>query len=98
MEYVSTNVRLPKPLLKNLKLKAVEEEKSMGEVLREALARGLNTSPDTDKPSGRKRMAPPPRRKHPLCKIIGLGASGVTDGGTNHDKYLYGLSKNQWKK
>ena len=91
MEYVSTNVRLPRELLKNLKLKAVEEEKSMGEVLRDILEKALASQ-------NQKILSKKKEKKNPFTKIIGLGASGVSDGGVNHDYYLYGLPKNQWKK
>ena len=75
MEYVSTNVRLPKELLKNLKLKAVEEEKSMGEVLREALERGIVPS------HGRKvkTLSQKIPQSNPFYPIIGLGKGDVSD-------------------
>ena len=37
IQYITTNVRLPKPLHKALKLRAVEEEKSFAELIRDAL-------------------------------------------------------------
>lgn len=41
MESVSTKVRLPKKLFKKLKLKALKEDKSFGEVFRESLVKGM---------------------------------------------------------
>ncbi|MBI2341076.1 MAG: hypothetical protein HYU99_12035 [Deltaproteobacteria bacterium] len=89
-EYVTTNVRLEKSLLKALKLKALEEEKSMGAVLRELVVRGLGLgkSPASLRKKKRKNTG-----ENPFAEIAGLFESGVPDGGVNHDEALYGLSK-----
>lgn len=38
MRYVTTNIRLPEPLWKSLKLEAARDGKRLGEVIRERLA------------------------------------------------------------
>lgn len=92
-DFVSTNVRLPHEDLKALKLRAVEEGKSMGQTLREILARGLVTTPTSSIPPAEKRLG----KKNPLSGVARLGTSGVRDGALNHDKYLYGKPKALWK-
>ena len=84
-EYVTTNIRLPKQLYRDIKRLAAEEDKSMAQVLREAAAQYITTSG-------------PPDRKHleeydddPLW-LIGSDPVGsdITDASINHDEYLYG--------
>jgi len=92
-DYVSTNIQLPREQLKLLKHKAVEEGKSMGQVVRELLSRGLSGK-GTVTPQGGTLKIP---EKSPFAAIIGLGRSGVTDESHEHDKYLYGKPKSEWK-
>lgn len=90
-EYVTTNVRLEKSLLKALKLKALEEDKSMGAILREFVARGLGYG--KAQAASHKSKKEKGNKDNPFADIMGLGASGVPDGGVNHDEALYGLRK-----
>jgi len=92
-DYVSTNIRLPREQLKTLKHKAVEEGKSMGQVLREALSRGLESRTHPLSPP----KIPMLKQASPFAKIVSLGDSGERDSGVNHDKYLYGKAKSEWK-
>jgi hypothetical protein len=46
-EYVTTNVRLPKELYRQAKRRALEEEKSLAEVIRESVAQYLTGGPKT---------------------------------------------------
>ena len=89
-EYVTTNVRLEKSLLKALKLKALEEDKSMGSVLRELVARGLGygkLSLSSGKRKGKRA------KDNPFAEITALGESSAADAAIDHDEALYGLSK-----
>lgn len=79
-DYVTTNIRLPRELLKALKHKAVEENKSVSQLIREAV---LRLVAHQDKKT-------PPAGKDPLNKIVGMAKSGIKDGSEHHDLYLYG--------
>jgi len=76
---VATNIRLPEELLKALKHKAVEERKSVNQMIREAIELSLNSAP---KPEGPEKDA--------FEEVIGIGKSGIKDGSSKHDHYLYG--------
>ena len=43
-EYVTTNIRLPKDVYREIKLRALEEEKSLAEIIRESVAAILGWS------------------------------------------------------
>ncbi|MBI4584450.1 MAG: ribbon-helix-helix protein, CopG family [Planctomycetes bacterium] len=81
MIHTTTNLRLPKEMLKRLKLKAVEEGKSVSQLIREAIETYI---------FGRGHAAKMNLRSDPLKKIVGLCRSGRRDGSTAHDRYLYG--------
>lgn len=89
-EYVTTNVRLEKSLLKALKLKALEEDKSMGSVLRELVARGLGYG---KLPLFLGKRKGKHTKDNPFAGITNLGASGIADGGVHHDEVLYGFPR-----
>ena len=76
---VATNIRLPEELLKALKYRAIEERKSVNQMIREAIEMFLDTAPMTEGVE-----------KDPIEDIIGIGRSGIKDGSTRHDQYLYG--------
>lgn len=76
---VATNIRLPEELLKALKHRAVEEGKSLNQMIREAVEASLQSAPD---PKGAEKDA--------FEKVIGIGRSGTKDGSSKHDHYLYG--------
>ncbi len=79
-DYITTNIRLPRELLKALKHKAVEENKSVSQLIREAV---LRLVAHHDKKT-------PPVEKDPLHKIVAMAKSGIKDGSEHHDLYLYG--------
>jgi len=79
-DYITTNVRLPREVLKALKHKAVEENKSMSQLIREAI---LKMVAHKDKKTS-------PVEKDPLHKIVAMAKSGIKDGSEHHDLYLYG--------
>ena len=79
---VATNIRLPEELLKALKHRAVEERKSVNQMIREAIERSLDSPP---KAGGVE--------KDVFEEVIGIGRSGGKDGSSRHDQYLYGSRK-----
>ena len=84
-EYVTTNIRLPKQLYREIKRLAAEEDKSMAQVLREAAAQYISSTESVD------LQKPGADDDDPLW-LIGTDPVdlGVTDASVNHDVYLYG--------
>jgi predicted transcriptional regulator len=74
----ATNIRLPEDLLKALRHKAIEERKSMNQLIREAIELSLAAIPE-----------PEERKKDSFEDVIGMAKSGVKDGSSKHDRYLY---------
>jgi hypothetical protein len=74
---VATNIRLPEKLLKALKHRAVEERKSLNQMIREAIEAALHSVPHTKGPE-----------KDAFEEVIGIGRSGIKDGSSRHDQYL----------
>jgi hypothetical protein len=79
---VATNIRLPEELLKTLKHKAVEENKSVNRLICDAIELSLTMVPQNTKQSGDS-----------FDKIIGAAKSGCKDGSAHHDRYLYGKKR-----
>lgn len=79
---VATNIRLPENLLRALKYKAIEEKKSMNQIIREAIERALAAPP-----------RPEDRERDPFEGVIGIARSGIKDGSSKHDRYLYGRKR-----
>jgi len=76
---VATNIRLPEDLLKALKYRAIEEKKSMNQVICEAIEMSMAAvfrSPGPDKDA--------------FEEVIGIAKSGIKDASSKHDRYLYG--------
>jgi hypothetical protein len=63
---------------------AEAQHKTMAQVIREAVEEYVIQRMDTE--NLRKASANP---TDPLWDIIGLGASGITDGSIHHDRYVY---------
>jgi len=76
---VATNIRLPEETLKALKYKAIEERKSVNQMIREAIETSLLAAP------GHER-----HEKDAFEDVIGSARSGIKDGSRRHDQYLYG--------
>jgi hypothetical protein len=74
----ATNIRLSEDLLKALKYKAIEEKKSMNQIIREAIEMSLATAPQSRE-----------SEKDPFEGVIGIARSGTKDGSSKHDRYLY---------
>jgi len=75
---IATNIRLPENILKTLRHRAIEEKKSMNQLIREAIEISLAAAPQ-----------PEERRKDPFEDVIGIARSGVKDASSKHDHYLY---------
>lgn len=75
---IATNIRLPEELLKALKHRAVEERKSVNQMIREAIEISLASVPKTEGP-----------KNDAFEEVIGIGRSGIKDGSSKHDQYLY---------
>lgn len=76
---IATNIRLPEDLLKALKYRAIEEKKSMNQIIREAIEMSLAARPRPEEPE-----------KDPFEGVIGIARSGTKNGSLKHDRYLYG--------
>ena len=75
---IATNIRVPEELLKALKHRAVEERKSLNQMICEAIEMALHGAPNSERPE-----------KDPFEEVIGIGRSGIKDGSSKHDRYLY---------
>jgi hypothetical protein len=89
-EYVTTNVRLPKDLYRRLKRQALEEEKSLSQIVRESVTNYL-TGTKLTRPDSAVGEAQEANQHDPLW-LIGEDPvmADVTDGSVNHDLHLYG--------
>jgi hypothetical protein len=89
-EYVTTNIRLPKDVYREIKRRALEEEKSLAQVIRESVALYL-TAPEAALSRAEEPARTDDWENDPLW-LIGTDATiaDVTDGSVNHDLYLYG--------
>ena len=76
---IATNIRLPEDLLRTLKYRAIEEKKSVNQIIREAIEMSLAVAPQSEE-----------REKDPFEDVIGIAKSGIKDASSKHDRYLYG--------
>jgi len=79
---IATNIRLPEDLLKTLKYRAIEEKKSVNQLIREAIEMSLGAAPQ-----------PEEHERDPFEDMIGIARSGVKDASSKHDRYPYGRKK-----
>jgi metal-responsive CopG/Arc/MetJ family transcriptional regulator len=79
---IATNIRLPEDLLKTLKYRAIEEKKSVNQLIREAIEMSLAAAPQ-----------PEEHEKDPFEDMIGIARSGIKDASSKHDRYLCGRKK-----
>lgn len=82
MSYVTTSLKLPQEIMNDLKHKAVQEKKSVSQLLKEAVQQFLTAQEEAVD-----------YREDPFNRIIGMAKSGVHDGSVKHDQYLYGKKK-----
>ncbi len=89
-EYVTTNIRLPKDVYREIKRRALEEEKSLAQVIRESVVQYLTAPVEVLSRSEKPAMADD-WENDPLW-LIGTDPvmADVTDASVNHDLYLYG--------
>jgi hypothetical protein len=89
-EYVTTNIRLPKDVYREIKRRALEEEKSLAQVVRESVVQYL-TAPVGVMARSEEPVMADDWESDPLW-LIGTDATiaDVTDGSVNHDLYLSG--------
>ncbi len=90
--HVLTNVRLPLPLLKALKHRAVEERRPAAALVRAAVETYLIQKPSVPRPEATARW---------LRGLIGsAGTSGKKPANlsVDHDHYLYGAPKKSLRK
>jgi len=80
--YVTTNVRLPKEMLRALKLEAVREDKSVAQLVREAIEQ---TFSQKERQPSVKQF-----KEDSFFKIIGMFDDGIKDGSVHHDRDIYG--------
>ena len=89
-EYVTTNIRLPKEMHRALKQRALDEEKSLAQIIRESVVQYL-ASPTGERTDEQEALRRAEFEADPLWLIGTDGTvADVTDGSINHDYYLYG--------
>ena len=79
---IATNIRLPEDLLRTLKYRAIEEKKSVNQIIREAIEMSLAVGPQSEE-----------REKDPFEDVIGIAKSGIKDASSKHGRYLYGRKR-----
>ena len=89
-EYVTTNIRLPKDVYRQIKRRVLEDEKSLAQVIRESVVQYL-AGPAVVAPRSEEAMTADDWETDPIW-LLGTDATiaDVTDGSANHDLYLYG--------
>jgi predicted transcriptional regulator len=89
-EYVTTNIRLPKDLYREIKHRALEEEKSLAQIIRESVMQYL-AAPEVAESRTAEAEAVDDWENDSLW-LIGTDPvmADVTDASVNHDLYLYG--------
>ena len=89
-EYVTTNIRLPKDLYREIKHRALEDEKSLAQIIRESVMQYL-AAPEVAESRTEEAEAVDDWENDPLW-LIGTDPvmADVTDASVNHDLYLYG--------
>lgn len=89
-EYVTTNIRLPKDLYRQIKRRALDEEKSLAQLIRESIVEYL-AEPQVAESKSLDEESLLSWEHDPLW-LIGTDATiaDVTDGSVNHDLHLYG--------
>lgn len=83
MHFVTTNVRFDQDSYTRLKFLAVEEQKSLAQLIREAV----------DKVYGVPKRAASKKdwQKDPFFHTVGICATGMADGAVRHDRDIYGV-------
>ncbi|MBI4397891.1 MAG: ribbon-helix-helix protein, CopG family [Candidatus Omnitrophica bacterium] len=82
----ATNIRLDARMLKLLKLKAAEENKSVAGLIREAVSEVYGI------PAAHPHSVAD-FKQDPFFKLVGMCSSGIKDGAIHHDRDIYGLDR-----
>jgi hypothetical protein len=97
IEYVTTNVRLPKEMHRALKWRAVEENTSVAALIRESIARYLVEEQTAVVPSEDESVS------DPIFQLGSLTAESEvirgdrpTDGAVHHDRDIYKREYERW--
>jgi hypothetical protein len=97
IEYVTTNVRLPKEMHRALKWRAVEENTSVAALIRESIARYLVEEHTTVVPTEDEPVS------DPIFQLGSLTAESEvirgdrpTDGAVHHDRHIYKREYERW--
>jgi len=85
MHFVTTNIRFDQESYKRLKFLAVEEQKSLARLIREAVEKVYGAP---QRSALRKNW-----HQDPFFHTIGICATGITDGAVRHDRDIYGVKK-----
>jgi len=83
MAMTRTQIHLTEEQRRQIQRLAEARHKTMAEVIREAVEEYMIQQIDTED------SAAPASRADPLRDIIGLGASGITDGSIHHDRDIH---------
>jgi len=84
MAMTRTQVYLTEEQHRHIQRLAEAQHKTMAQVIREAVEEYAIKQMDTEDFSETSVSS-----ADPLRDIIGLGASGITDGSIHHDRYIY---------
>ncbi|GEM_PF-557382 len=96
IEYVTTNIRLPKEMHRELKRRALEENTSVSALIRESVTSYLVRA-ETAQPANEMAAT-----SDPIFQVGTLAAesdvigSGTGDGSVNHDHYVYEREYERW--
>jgi hypothetical protein len=97
IEYVTTNVRLPKEMHRALKWRAVEENTSVAALIRESIARYLIEEQTAVAPTEDKPASDPVFQLGSLtAESEVIGGDRPTDGSVQHDRDIYEREYERW--
>ena len=90
-EYVTTNIRLPKAMHEKLRQLALDENKSLAQIVRESLVEYLISPRASDRSNGADAMDDPLFHITELTRPEDvIWGDRPTDTSVRHDYYLYG--------
>ena len=83
MQFVTTNVRFDQESYQRLKFLAVEERKSLAQLIREAVEKAYGAP--------KRSTSQKDWHKDPFLRTVGICATGIPDGAVRHDRDIYGV-------
>lgn len=92
-EYVTTNIRLPKAMHERIKRLALEENKSMAQVVRESLVQYVTGQAEDIAPRNGGFEDPVFALGSLTRPDEVIGGDRPTDTSVRHDLYLYGIDR-----